>query len=397
MDITDQLKQVRALYENYNSDDAIELINKLLKSKALDDDIKFDLLYMKGMMFYAMRDNPKSAKQCLQECIGLAALDSNKYIDACFLLGEVCYKSRGKDYNKALELFSEIPESYPEYLSARQYMADIYSIQKEYQKALDLLTTLSKKNKNFGKIMHSMAFVYKDMGDFAKMMKCYSNVPTSDPHFGASQLAKALELKAKGDMDAALEAFALIIEVQADSTTSALLNSADILIKQGKEHEAIAIWRKVTTKDQRRYNEAITKIAEIYIAIKDYESALNELDKITPLAYKYITALELKYNIYQAINNKVLETKYYKWLYIALDDLYGYDSQYGDITEQDRLEYWDNIAQTSAEYEYALLQKAIIYKKINDTAKANELLNMISQDKKEQIAEKYNIDLKEIQ
>lgn len=395
----DLLKQAYTFYEDHEYDSALKVIAKLLKSNPVDD-IKRDALYLKGDIYFSKRDNPRTAKKCLHECLDMTSPSHEKYFDICFMLGDVYFKGRQSDYDKALAFYEKIPESNNNYFTARQYIAAIYSTKKEYQQAFDVLETTNTEEKYFGRLMHSMADIYAEMGDFDKRIACFDRVPASDPYYGTIQSLKGSGLKKRGDIDGALACFHLMLEHQVDEYT-AMRRIAEIHLEQGKKQEAINTWRKAKPENQWVYGEALCNIAKIYLSDRDYENALNVLDIIPHLSERFILALELKYEIYKAQKLKELEVKYYKWLFIAIGDKYkcrlGYDHTYGDITENDELEFWDSIDKNVPGYEYVVLQKALIHKKIGKNEKANNLISTIPQEKRDEIVQRYNFDFKEIE
>ncbi|MDR2948754.1 MAG: hypothetical protein LBV71_06050 [Prevotella sp.] len=102
------------------------------------------------------------------------------------------------------------------------------------------------------------------------------------------------------------------------------------------------------------------------------------------------------------MKNEEMAAKYNLWYYI-LEENWCMDRKlnsciFAQATPQQQLEFWDSILPSSTEYYYAILKKALVYKKeLKDFDTARRILDTIPAEGRKWLEEEYRFDFKKVE
>ncbi|MBZ4672827.1 MAG: Tetratricopeptide 2 repeat-containing protein [Deferribacteraceae bacterium] len=189
-------------------------------------------------------------------------------------------------------------------LRARLMLSDVYINQKEYEKAAEYLEKAISLNSNFPSIKIKLAEVYKQLGDNKKYISLLESLV--DDYSGKERVYVLRQIAASfyeiKDYDNALKYFKLILQ-DSPEDTQALFYTGIAYEAKGETDKAIEYYEKAYNV-RNDYSEPLKRIAYLLFVKKEYDKAVNYLDKVEDTG-KDIEFFRLKAAIYE--NNGDIE------------------------------------------------------------------------------------------
>nr|WP_278252118.1 tetratricopeptide repeat protein [Deferrivibrio essentukiensis] len=183
-------------------------------------------------------------------------------------------------------------------------LSDVYINQKEYEKAAEYLEKAISLNSNFPSIKIKLAEVYKQLGDNKKYISLLESLV--DDYSGKERVYVLRQIAASfyeiKDYDNALKYFKLILQ-DSPEDTQALFYTGIAYEAKGETDKAIEYYEKAYNV-RNDYSEPLKRIAYLLFVKKEYDKAVNYLDKVEDTG-KDIEFFRLKAAIYE--NNGDIE------------------------------------------------------------------------------------------
>jgi len=287
-----------ALAEKFHDADAIEKFNT-----AIELDTTFAMAYYHLSRSYESAGNLAKAKESINQAkkrSGMTTLLEWRYINAWDRVLE-------NDYTGAIHKYQEILEEHPNDRHALFVIGKTYRLARNYPESVKILKMLIDKYPDYAPGYNQLGYTYYEMGDYKQATDMFSRYAQFEPDEPNPYDSLGDMYRAQGKYQKAIEQYKKALEVKPEFYTS-FRNLGLSYFGAGKYDSAIVTYDKFleTVTDKKLIRDANTDLVEIYLALGQYNKALDNIQKVlelseTPLRRSW--AIAKKGYIYYLQNN----------------------------------------------------------------------------------------------
>ena len=264
------------LAEKFHDTQAIEKFNAAI---ALDS--TFAMAYYYLSRSYESAGNLAKAKTSLSKakgCSGMTTLLEWMYINAWDKVLE-------NDFTGAIHKYQEILDKHPKDRHALFVLGKTFRLARNYPESVATLKKLIDKYPDYAPGYNQLGYAYYEMGDYDQATDMFSRYAQFEPDEPNPYDSLGDMYRAQGDYQKAIEQYKKALEVNPDFYTS-FRNLGLSYFGAGEYDSAITTYNKYLEMitDRELIRDANADLVEVYLAIGQYNRALETIQKVVDLS-----------------------------------------------------------------------------------------------------------------